>query len=152
MSEPTVPTRSTGLPDPHSEADFYDSVPTKRALAWLIDVIIVAIICSFVAVFSLFTLVLLLPLYLVVDFIYRTWTLSSESATWGMRMMSIEFRRPNGERFDGGTAFFHTLGYMISIVNFPLQMISIVTILLSEKKQSLTDFVLGTAAINRGAS
>lgn len=139
---------STGLPDPDTERAFYDDVPTKRLLAWFVDMAIVAVITSVVAIFSLFALVLLLPLWLTVDFLYRWWTLSSDSATWGMRLMAIEVRRPDGDRLDGATAFFHTAGYLFSIVTFPLQLISIATMLMTERRQSLTDLLLGTAAVN----
>ena len=66
-----------------------------------------------------------------------------------MRLMAIHFRDNRGAPLDSGTALFHTLGYFVSVAVFPLQLISIITILLSERHQSLTDMVLGTTALNR---
>ena len=65
-------------------------------------------------------LVALPPLtVLVISFLYRWVTIASGSATLGMRMMSIEFRTRYGERFDGGTALLHTLGYTVSVAVSP---------------------------------
>ena len=88
------------------------------------------------------------PLIAVVGFLYRWGTIAARSATPGMRMMAIEFRDRDGQRFDGGTAFLHTAGYTFSVVTVPLQLISIVMMLLTARRQGLTDIILGTAAVN----
>ena len=90
-------------------------------------------------------------LWLVVSFLYRWVTLARGSATWGMRFAAIEIRGPEGERLDNSQAALHTLGYSISFGIFPLQLISIALMLLSDKKQGLTDHILGTAALNTRA-
>ena len=61
----------------------------------------------------------------------------------------IEFRDRDGQPFDGGTAFLHTAGYTFSVVTVPLQLISIVMMITTERRQGLTDIILGTAAVNR---
>ena len=66
-----------------------------------------------------------------------------------MRLMNITFRDRYGEPFDSGTAFLHTAGYTISVMAFPAQLVSIALMLISERKQGLTDHILGTVAINR---
>ncbi|MFP4405096.1 RDD family protein, partial [Rhodosalinus sp.] len=90
-------------------------------------------------------------LMLVVGLIYRTLTIAGGSATWGMRLMSIELRDRRGERLDFGQALMHTLGYSVSLAFPLLQAISIVLMLTGERRQGLTDLVLGTVMLNRRA-
>jgi uncharacterized RDD family membrane protein YckC len=90
-------------------------------------------------------------LMLIVGFVYRVITIANGSATWGMRLMAIEFRRADGARFDLGAAFLHTLGYSISWAFPILQLISVVLMATTEKGQGLTDHVMGTVALNRAA-
>ena len=49
-------------------------------------------------------------------------------------------------------AALHTIGFYISFAVFPLQILSILLMLLSERRQGLTDHVLGSAMINRRAA
>lgn len=141
---------ASGLPDPQRQAEFYASVPFKRLLAFVIDTALIALLCVLILPFTFFTGVLFFPfLMLVFGFLYRIITISGGSATWGMRMMSIEFRRDDGSRFDLSTAFWHTLGYSVSWAMPPLQLISIVLMVVSARGQGLTDHVMGTVALNR---
>ena len=82
---------------------------------------------------------------------YRVITIANKSATWGMRLASIEFRNHRGERFTTGLAFVHTLAFYASISFVFPQVISIILMLTGARAQGLTDMVLGTAAINRDA-
>jgi len=86
---------------------------------------------------------------LVIGFFYRWFTIANRSATWGMRMMSIELRDAAGHRLDSGTAFWHTAGYTFSVVTAPLQLVSIVMMALTARGQGLSDTVLGTVMLNR---
>lgn len=140
----------THLPDPDTQAQFYDGVATKRLLAWIVDTILIALVALVVVPFTAFTGIFFFPLLLlIVGFVYRTATLAGGSATWGMRLFAIELRTMHGERFDLGTAFAHTLGYSISIAAFPAQAVSILLMLTTPRGQGLTDHVLGTVALNR---
>lgn len=144
--------RSFALPDPQTQAEFYADVPLKRLFAWVIDVVLIAIACLLVLPFTAFTGVFFFPaLMAVVGFVYRVVTLASGSATWGMRLVSLEMRRQTGDRFDFATALLHTIGFYVSVAMAPLQLISIVLMLLSARAQGLTDHVMGTVAINRAA-
>ena len=141
-----------GLPDPELRPEFYADVVTKRLLAWVIDTAVILVLCAVIIPFTAFTALFFLPfLYLVVGFAYRTVTLASGSATWGMRLMSIEFRNRHGDRLDLPMAALHTAGYSLSISMFPLQIVSIILMLTTPRGQGLSDMVLGTAAINRTA-
>lgn len=141
-----------GLPDPETQAEFYADVPVKRAIAWVVDVLIVYAI---VLLISLLTFGVGLFFFgflaLAVGFIYRTVSLANRSATLGMRMASIELRTAKGERFDLPTATLHTLGYYVSMAFFLAQIASIVLMLTSARAQGLTDHVMGTAAVNTAA-
>lgn len=138
-----------GLPDPAVQPEFYEDVPLKRLLAWLVDSILIAFVVLVLTILSVFTALFILPLvWLGVGFVYRWITLASGSATPGMRLVALELRRADGAPFDGATALLHTAGYTVSVVTFPLQLISIALMIMSEKKQGLTDMILGTAALN----
>ena len=142
----------TALPDPQAHPEFYDDVMVKRFLAWLVDSALVWGLWIVLSVLTLGVLIWLLPFFAVLDFVYRAATLSRRSATWGMRLAGIELRDRRGEPLDGGQAFAHTAGYMFSMVMFfPVQIASIVVMAISDRRQSLTDLVLGTAVLNRRA-
>ncbi len=144
--------RSSGLPDPDYHAEFYTDVPAKRLLAWVVDTALIALIVFGLTLMGFLLPLLFLPfLYAVVSFLYRWGTIASRSATPGMRFMAIEFMDRDGQPFDGGTAFLHTAGYTFSVVTVPLQLISIVMMLMTARRQGLTDTILGTAAVNRRA-
>lgn len=149
----TMTTDDWGLPDPETEAEFYADIPTKRFVAWVVDVVLITLITAVLVPFTLFTALFFLPvLYFIVSFLYRWVSLARNSATPGMRLVAIEFRSRMGEPFDGGLAALHTAGYAVSVAMFPLQFVSIALMLISARKQGLTDHVLGTAAINRAAA
>lgn len=141
-----------GLPDPVTQAEFYDDVPTKRLLAWLVDTVLIVALTALVVLFTAFTALFFLPFaFLAVGFLYRWVTIANRSATPGMRLLAIELRAGDGGRLDPMLAGLHTLGYTMSMAIFPLQLVSIALMLMTERKQGLTDHVLGTAAVNRAA-
>lgn len=138
------------LPDPMVQPEFYDSVTVKRGLAWVIDAVLILALVVPVVILTAFIGLFFLPvLFFVTGFIYRVATITGGSATWGMRLMAIEFRDSRGERFDFSQALMHTLGYTVSMSVFPLQLISVAMMFLTERGQGLTDMILGTVAINR---
>lgn len=140
------------LPDPHAQPEFYRDVNTKRFLAWVVDVILITLLTLLLSVFTLFTALFIFPLvYAGISFAYRWLTLAGGSATPGMRLMALELRQADGERLDATTAFLHTAGYFVSVAVFPAQLISVGMMLLSERRQGLTDMLLGTVALNRRA-
>ena len=86
-----------------------------------------------------------------VGFVYRTLTIASGSATWGMRLMGIELRRHDGARLDFSTALLHTAIYTVAISVVVLQLGSIVGMVATRYGQGLPDLILRTAMINRPA-
>ena len=97
------------LPDPVTQPDFYSDVPSKRAIAWVIDSVLVLILCVVILPFTAFTALFFFPaLWWLVSFIYRVATISRGSATLCMLVMWIEFRTHQGDRFDPAMALNHT--------------------------------------------
>lgn len=140
----------TALPDPDRHVAFYDGVALKRGLAWIVDTAFVTLLVMLATLFTAFTALFFLPLlWLTVSFVYRWVTVSNRSATWGMRLMGIEFLDRTGLRFDAATAFLHTLGYTLSMAFVLPQVISVGLMCLSRRGQGLTDMLLGSVAINR---
>ncbi len=142
----------THLPDPDSQPEFYQSVATKRFLAWLFDIAFISLLCT-VAILLTFGLgvFILALIYAVVSFVYRVVTIANGSATLGMRFMGIELRDAFGARLDTGKAVAHTAGYFVSMTVPILQIISVVMMGTSARCQGLTDTFLGTVMINQRA-
>lgn len=144
---------TAGLPDPELNAGFYAGVPAKRAVAWVVDTVLVLLATFVVVLMTAFIGAFFFPLlFLTISFLYRWVTLARGSATWGMRMTAIELRQGNGARLDSTTAFAHTLGYSVTIAFVLPQLVSIALMLTTPRGQGLSDLVLGTAAINRPAA
>ncbi len=134
---------------PAFDPRLYDGVTIKRGIAWLFDVVLIAMLCALVLPFTAFTGIFFFPaLMLFVGFIYRWFTLAGGSSTWGMRMVGIHFRDLHGAPMTSGLAFAHTLGYTISITVAPLQLISVILMFVTQRGQGLSDLILGTEAIN----
>jgi uncharacterized RDD family membrane protein YckC len=144
--------RTFALPDPDTQSEFYEDVTFKRFLAWLIDTALIFVLCVLVLPFTAFTGILFFgALLFIFGFAYRVVTIATGSATWGMRLMSIELRQSDGSRFELGSAFLHTLGFTVSVMFPILQIISVVLMITTDRKQGLTDHVMGSVAINRAA-
>ncbi|TRD18896.1 RDD family protein [Palleronia caenipelagi] len=143
-------TMTPGLPDPFAHADLYRDTTTKRAFAWVIDVICITALSLLLTPLTLFTSIFYFPLfYICVGMAYRTASIARLSATPGMRLMSVELRNSDGEPLDFGEAALHTVGYTASVLVFPAQLISGALMIGTARGQGLTDLVMGSAAINR---
>lgn len=143
-----------GLPDPDLDRQFYSGVPTRRFFAWCIDFVLELVIGIPIAIFfGIATLgfgfLLFGVMLAVISFLYRVTTISNRSATWGMRIMGIELRRADGERFDFGTALLHTSLFTVSVAFVVLQLISCLSMVGSRYGQGLPDLILRTTMINR---
>jgi uncharacterized RDD family membrane protein YckC len=142
--------RLSGLPDPDYHAEFYTDVPFKRLMAWGIDILLITLLVGIATLLGALLPLFFLPfLYFCIGFLYRWFTIASGSATLGMRVMAIELLNGDGSRLDSRQAFLHTLGYAVSVVTVPLQLISIIMMAATPRGQGLTDTVLGTTAVNR---
>lgn len=140
------------LPDPDRHADFYSGTAMKRGLAWIVDTIIIVAICVMILPFTAFTALFFWPVfYVTIGFLYRWITMSRGSATLGMRLASISFLDRDGHPFDAGSAFLHTALYSVCISSILPQLISIGSMLVTPRGQSIPDLILGSACINRAA-
>ncbi len=140
------------LPDPDTQPEFYQSVATKRFVAWLFDIAFISLLCIVPVFLTIGVGLFFLPLiYAVISFVYRVITISNGSATLGMRFMGIELRDAFGERMDMGKAVAHTAGYFLSMAFFVVQVVSVIMMLTSARCQGLTDAFLGTVMINQRA-
>ena len=140
----------TRLPDPAVRPEVYDDTPTKRALAWVVDLAVIGAATALTIPLTLFAALFVLPIvWLTVGFAYRAATLARGGATWGMRLMSIGLRDRRGERPDFGTALAHTALYYVAMAMFPAQILSAGLMAATPRRQGLGDHILGTAVVNR---
>ena len=138
------------LPDPELDPAFYDSIPAKRFFAWVVDVTLIALLALLASLLTLGLLLWVFPLvYLALSFAYRSLTISSWSATPGMRLMNLELRNQRGEILAPTEAVFHSGVYLFCWGFGILQMISVGLMALQPSHRGLHDMFLGTAAINR---
>lgn len=145
-------TTATALPDPLTRPEVYDGVLPKRAFAWVIDTVLIAALTLLAVLATALTgLFILTLLFMTIGFVYRWVSLTSSSATPGMRLYGLRLLTREATPFDAATAFLHTLGYTVSMSFVLPQVISIGSMLLSPRGQGLTDHILGTAALNRAA-
>jgi uncharacterized RDD family membrane protein YckC len=140
----------TSLPDPILQEGFYADTPMKRLFAWFIDMIVIVILSAVIVPFTAFTGIFFFPLLvLLVGFAYRVVMIANGSATLGMHMLSIELRNREGDKFGFGQAFLHTLGYSISMSMPVLQLVSVVMMLTTSRRQGLTDMIMGSVVVNK---
>lgn len=145
-------TLRSALPDPAIRPEFYEGVAIKRFFAWLIDLLIVGVMTGLVVLMTLFLGLFILPvIWLVLDAVYRTVTLARGSATWGHRMMGLQYRDALGHRLGFGKAVLVTAGYLLSTAFIIPQILSVLAVMVTDKGQNLTDLLLGTTALNRPA-
>ncbi len=140
----------TSLPDPDYQAEFYAFTVPKRLVAWVIDSSLIVVLSLITVLLTAFVGLIIWPLlYLVIGFVYRAATLTSSSATLGMRFAGIELRDLTGRRLDSQKAIMHSAGFTFSMAIPVLQVISIIMMLTNPKGQGLSDALLGTVMLNR---
>lgn len=129
----------------------YDGVRTRRVLAFLVDYLIIGLLCIpfavLVAVLGVITLGAGWALYAVlcpmVALIYVWNTLGGRSqATLGMRMMGIRLERLDGRPIDGMLAVVHTVLFWAG--NALLTPLVLLASLFIDRKRTLHDLLLGT--------
>ena len=147
--------------DPVANPELFEGVPVRRSIAFLIDVVIIAIpvllAALFIFVFGLITLglgwvlfKLLWPATVIWAVVYYGLTFgSAASATIGMRIMDLEMRT-----WYGAPAYFvlgavHGALYWITI-SFLTPLILLVAFF-NERRRLLHDMLVGTIVINASA-
>jgi uncharacterized RDD family membrane protein YckC len=144
--------------DPVTEPELFHGVPARRMVAFLIDLLILAIpiivACLFIAVFGVVTLGLGWMLFWLVSPASVIWALvyygatlgSAHSATLGMRMMNLEMRT-----WYGAPAYFvlgamHAFLFWVSVSC--LSPFVLLVGFFNGRRRLLHDMVLGTVVIN----
>lgn len=145
-----------GLPDPVSEARFYDGVSTRRFFAFFIDEAIGWTLGLVVAlIFGITTLGLgffaAAPVMAATAFVYRWASIGLWSATPAMRLFGIEFRSIAGDRFNSMQALFHTGIFYLCWATGIGQIISVGMMIATPMGRGAPDMLLGSAAIHSPA-
>ncbi|MEX0404889.1 RDD family protein [Aquibium sp. LZ166] len=129
----------------------YEGVRTRRVFAFLIDYMIVALLCIpfaiLIAILGVITLGLGWALFGVIGplvaVIYVWNTLGGRNqATVGMRMMGIRLERLDGRPVDGLIAVVHTVLFWAG--NVLLTPLVLLASLLLDRKRTVHDLLLGT--------
>ncbi|MEM0990572.1 MAG: RDD family protein [Pseudomonadota bacterium] len=145
-----------GIPDPTADPQFYQGVPLRRFMAFLIDSVVIAGLWIVGAIaFSVITLgfgtVLIGPLLFFIAFLYRWLLLAKRSATLGMQATGIEVRDEAGNHLTSGQAAIHTAGFMLTIAFLPLAIIGWILMASSPERRAMHDLPLSTVVINKPA-
>jgi uncharacterized RDD family membrane protein YckC len=144
--------------DPWLEPELFRGVPMRRVIAFIIDVLVIAVpvvlAILFIAVFGLVTLGLGWALFWLVSPASIIWALiyfgacigGPHSATLGMRAMDLELRTWYGAPGYFLLGAMHAVLFWISISVFSPFVLLIG--LFNARRRLLHDFVLGTVVIN----
>ena len=144
--------------DPVTNPELFEGVLARRVVAFLIDVIIIAVplilLAVFMAVFTVFTLGLGAFIFFLYGPIATIWALvyygltfgSAKSATIGMRMVDLEMRTWYGAPCYFVLGAVHAIGYWLS-VTFLTPLILFVA-LFNDRRRLLHDMLVGTIVIN----
>ncbi|MCG6115944.1 MAG: RDD family protein [Mesorhizobium sp.] len=133
------------------DARTYEGVRTRRVFAFIVDYVIVALLCVPFAIIIFLLGVLTLglgwmlfgALFPAVALLYVWFTLGSRSqATVGMNMMGVRLERLDGRPIDGILALVHTvLFWSANVILTPLILL---LPLFLDRKRALHDLLLGT--------
>ena len=147
--------------DPAAQPELFEGVLARRVMAFLIDLILLAVplifLAIFIFVFGLVTLglgwflfFLLSPVAVLWAVLYYGLTFGSPaSATIGMRVMDLEMRTWYGAPSYFVLGAMHAVAYWLT-VSFLTPFILLVA-LLNDRKRLLHDMLLGTIVINNEA-
>ncbi len=145
--------------DPALQPELFTGVLARRAVAFVIDVVVIMIpiilFAMFIAVFGLLTFGLgwllywlLSPIAVVWALLYYGMTLGSpESATIGMRIVGIQMRTSYGAPAYFVLGAVHAILFWLSVST--LTPFILLIGLLNERSRLLHDFLLGVVLINK---
>ncbi len=147
---------NTALPDPVSNPELFEGLLARRAMAYLIDVVIIAAISTVTALAGLIlgiptlglawlALPVVIPLAILA---YYAATLGSpQRATLGMQAMDIVLTPARGQPLDGWTILIHPILFWVTVwISWPF---TILIVLFTPRQQLLHDLVTGTLMVRR---
>ena len=163
MNTPQLPERAPAqddawrqsAPNPDTDPEYFSTVTVKRAIAYIVDVLIIAMIAVAIAVIAfvpiVLTLGLLKPLVVgvmtLIPLAYHTLLIGGErSATMGMRLLAIEVRKLDGGKPGYILALIQTVTFYVT-VGLTTWLILLVA-LFNQRHRTLHDFLCGTMVIN----
>jgi len=137
------------LPNPEHAPDLYRDLLLKRALAWVVDLVITVVITAVIVVLTVFIGLFFLPLlWIAVTVTYRAVTLTNYGATPGMMLLALRLRHLNGNQPGSVVCVWHSALFSLTMATIVGQMISVGLILITPYRQGLNDLILGTTMIN----
>jgi uncharacterized RDD family membrane protein YckC len=142
-------------PDPVAHPEYYEGVVARRVLAYLVDLVLIALVFAvlwlLVGALTVMSFGLLGPLLwpalAVVPLAYHTLLIGGEgSATLGMRLFRIEVRTWDGRRPGYLQAALVTVVFYVSVVL--TSWLVLVVALFNRQRRTLHDYLCGTIVIN----
>lgn len=162
MSQQTLPIEiespdawQGAAPDQKTEPEYYAGVALRRVLAYLVDVVLIAVLMGIAwvlfAALSVLSLGLLSPalwpLFAVIPLAYHVLLIGGESsATYGMRLFKIEVRAWDGRRPDYLRAALMTIVFYTTVAL--TSWLILLVALLDQRRRTLHDHLCGTLVIN----
>jgi uncharacterized RDD family membrane protein YckC len=147
---------SDHLPDPSTAPQLFEGVLLRRAIAWLIDCVIIGgitiaalLVGLVIGVVTLGLGLLALPIIIPVAILgYYAATLGSPMrATVGMQLMDIVLTPVRGRPLDGWAILIHPILFWVTVwISWPF---SILFALFTPRQQMLHDLVVGTLMLRR---
>ncbi|PZM16924.1 RDD family protein [Rhizobium tubonense] len=132
----------------------YSGVLSRRVFAFILDYVIIALLCIPAAIILFFVSIATLglgfflypALYVIVAGIYFGLTVGGPSqASLGMRAMGISMARVDGQRIDFLTAIVHLA--LFWILNSVLTPLILLVGLFTERSRLLHDLLIGTVTV-----
>lgn len=132
----------------------YSGVLSRRVFAFILDYLIVLLLCIPAAVIVFFLGIITLglgfmlypALFVIVALLYFGMTLGGPSqASPGMRAMGITLMRMDGRRMDFMTAMVHTV--LFWLINSVLTPLILLVGLFTDKSRLVHDMLLGTVTV-----
>ena len=163
MSTPQLPasspvrghSRQTGGPNPVDNPEYFDGIPFKRVVAYIVDVFVIAIFAAAVAVIAFVPVVLTLGMLkpfvvgviALIPLSYHTLLIGGDrSATIGMRLLGIEVMTMDGAKPGYVVALIQTTLFYVTI-SLTTWLILLVA-LFNTGHRTLHDFLCGTLIVN----
>ncbi len=140
-------------PDPLDDPDLYDEIMWRRAAAYLVDVVAIAVLLAaawfLLSLLAVLSLGLLLPLKIIVLAIlptaYHTYFIGSTGMTPGMRVFDVELRTWTGRRPDYVQAFLQTVLFYTTVGLTTFLILAVA--LFNDRRRTLHDFLAGTVGV-----
>jgi uncharacterized RDD family membrane protein YckC len=144
------------LPDPATAPELFEGVLTRRAIAFIIDMAIIGLVATLIAIVGMvlgfltlglgwLALPIVIPLAVLC---YYAVTLGSPMrATVGMQLMDLVLTPTRGPPLDGWKILIHPLVFWITVwIAWP---ISLLVALLTPRREMVQDLIAGTLMLRR---